>query len=126
MTVDFEFIIPEGLDLGEVQARLQHGLRLEPEPIAVVRRTCFDSFDWRVHGNAAVLEGISDGKHYRLIWRPLSAGKRRENRSASTRPPALYGTCRRVACVTVSMRSWRCASWYRWSRSAPGFTPCAC
>ena len=86
MTVDFEFIIPEGLDLGEVQARLQHGLRLEPEPIAVVRRTCFDSFDWRVHGNAAVLEGISDGKHYRLIWRPLSAGKRREQVSLDETP----------------------------------------
>jgi CHAD domain-containing protein len=74
----FEFIIPEELESGDVQARLQQSMHLEAEPPAVVRRTCFDSFDWRVHGAAAILEGLHDGKHYRLIWRALSAHKRRE------------------------------------------------
>ncbi|MGB7932021.1 MAG: CHAD domain-containing protein [Gammaproteobacteria bacterium] len=73
-----EFIIPNGLDIRELQARLQHGMRLEAEPPAVERRTSFDSFDWRVHGNAAILEGINDGKKHRLVWRPLSADKQRE------------------------------------------------
>jgi CHAD domain-containing protein len=77
-TMRFEFIIPDELDIRDVQARLQEGLRLEAEPSAVVRRTCFDSFDWRVHGNAAVLEGIHDGKRYRLVWRALHEGERRE------------------------------------------------
>ncbi len=74
----FEFIIPDGLDNRDVQARLEEGMRLDPEPPAVVRRTGFDSFDWRVHGNAAVLEGIHDGNHYRLVWRALPENKRRE------------------------------------------------
>jgi CHAD domain-containing protein len=73
-----EFIIPEGVEPGEIQAVLQHVMHLEAEPPAVERRTCFDSFDWRVHGNAAVLEGISDGNRHRLIWRALSDGARRE------------------------------------------------
>jgi CHAD domain-containing protein len=78
MTMRFEFLIPGGLEAGQLQTRLQHGMRLVPEPPAVERRTCFDSFDWRVHGNAAVLEGVHDGKQHRLVWRPLSADKRRE------------------------------------------------
>lgn len=78
MAMRSEFIIPNGLDIRELQARLQHGMRLEAEPPAVERRTCFDSFDWRVHGNAAILEGINDGKKHRLVWRPLSADKQRE------------------------------------------------
>jgi CHAD domain-containing protein len=78
MTRRFEFIIPAGLEPGEVQAGLEQRVRLEPDPPVIVRRTCLDSFDWRVHGNAAVLEGIPDGNHYRLIWRTLAAGKRRE------------------------------------------------
>jgi CHAD domain-containing protein len=78
MTMRFEFIIPEEMDPGTVQAGLQHRMHLEAEPAAVERRTCFDSFDWRVHGNAAVLEGINDGKRYRLIWRTVTDGKRRE------------------------------------------------
>jgi CHAD domain-containing protein len=78
MTMRFEFIIPEEQELRDVQSRLPHGMRLEAEPPVVVRRTCFDSFDWRVHGAAAILEGLHDGKHYRLIWRALSAGKRGE------------------------------------------------
>jgi CHAD domain-containing protein len=78
MTMRFEFTIPQGLDIGEVQAGLQSGMRLVAEPPAVVRRTGFDSFDWRVHGAAAVLEGMHDGKHYRLTWRALSDGIRRE------------------------------------------------
>ena len=82
----FEFLIPEGLEPGDLHTRLQHGMRLEPEPPAVKRRTCFDSFDWRVHGNAAVLEGINDGKQHRLVWRPLSADKRREQ-AILDRPP---------------------------------------
>jgi hypothetical protein len=86
----FEFIIPEELESGDVQARLHTSMHLEAEPPAVVRRTCFDSFDWRVHGAAAILEGINDGKHYRLIWRALSV------------------------------------SWYRWSPSSHGSTPCGC
>jgi CHAD domain-containing protein len=78
MTRRFEFISPEGLDIGELQAGLHSGLQLEPEPPAVVRRTGFDSFDWRVHGAAAVLEGIHDEKHYRLTWRALSDDERRD------------------------------------------------
>jgi len=74
----FEFIVPEGVEPGEVQAGLQHEMHLEAEPPAVERRTCFDSFDWRVHGNAALLEAINDGKRHRLVWRALSDGERRE------------------------------------------------
>ena len=74
----FEFIIPDALDNRELQASLQHGMRLEAEPPAMERRTCFDSFDWRVHGNGAVLEEINDGKRHRLVWRALSDGARRE------------------------------------------------
>ena len=74
----FEFIIPDALDNSELQARLQHGMRFEAEPPAVERRTCLDSFDWRMHGNAAALEEIHDGKHHRLVWRALSNGARRE------------------------------------------------
>jgi len=104
----FEFIIPEELKSGDVQARLQQSLHLEAEPPALVRRTCFDSFDWRVHGAAAILEGLHDGKHYRLIWRAFSAGKRREQavldkapRFARDLPP---GRLRERLDATLEMR----------------------
>jgi len=74
----FEFTIPEGLAVDEVQAALQAGRHLVPEPPARVRRTCFDTFDWRVHGAAALLEDVDDGKLHRLTWRARADGGRRE------------------------------------------------
>ncbi len=73
----FEFIIPSQLDAEAVQSALQTDLQLVPEPPAVVQRTCFDTFDWRVHASDAVLEGIPDGGRYRLVWRDLDGGERR-------------------------------------------------
>jgi CHAD domain-containing protein len=78
MTMRFEFTIPQGLAVGEVQAALQTDRRLVPEPPALVRRTCLDTFDWRMHGAAALLEDIHDGKQHRLTWRALADDGRRE------------------------------------------------
>jgi CHAD domain-containing protein len=76
-TMRLEFIISGEQGVREVQSRLQQTLRLIPESPVVLHRTCLDSFDWRVHGSAAVLEGIRDGKQYRLVWRSLPEGERR-------------------------------------------------
>jgi CHAD domain-containing protein len=73
----FEFMISGGPGIREVQSRLQERLRLIAESPAVVQRTFFDSFDWRVHGSAAVLEGRDDGNQFRLVWRSLPEGERR-------------------------------------------------
>jgi CHAD domain-containing protein len=73
-----EFTIPRERAIEEVQAALQAGRQLVAEPPSVVRRICLDTFDWRVHGAAALLEDIHDGKRHRLTWRALADDARRE------------------------------------------------
>ena len=68
--MQFEFIIPDGMDIEDLQARLQEASRIHTEPVHSVRRTFYDSFDWRLFHAGMVLQTDRDGNSWQLQWRP--------------------------------------------------------
>jgi CHAD domain-containing protein len=70
--MQFDFIIPDGTGVEDVQVNLQKACRIHTEPAHTVRRTFYDSFDWRVYYAGRVLQADHDGNNWQLLWRPLS------------------------------------------------------
>ena len=80
------FALEEGSDLINLVAGLEQRAPLEREPVRVVERTVFDTFDWRLHAEGTVLEHerVIGGPRPRkgapavvpwLVWRSIGTGE---------------------------------------------------
>ncbi|MGD2138087.1 MAG: CHAD domain-containing protein [Gammaproteobacteria bacterium] len=71
-----EFTIPSHLGADEILSEIRNRISYCDDSARTVRRTYYDSFDWRLYSNDAVLEEDSDDKGpHALIWRPLNGNK---------------------------------------------------
>jgi len=70
--MQLEFLIPDGTDVADLQHSLQQDCRIHAEPVHTVRRTFYDSFDWRVYNAGMVLQTDHDGHAWHLQWRPIN------------------------------------------------------
>jgi len=71
-----EFIFPENPDFEGLETYLAGNLRLRPEHTRTVRRTYYDSFDWRLYLGNTLLEDSHDGKLHTLALRTLDGADR--------------------------------------------------
>ncbi len=63
-----EYFFPSQLSADQVLAQLEQSVRLIAEPARNVRRTFYDTFDWRLYANDAIIEERQDGKQRTLLW----------------------------------------------------------
>lgn len=73
MNEQLQFLVPEGTDLKSLQSKLQKVLGLSEVSSSVLERTFYDTFDWRIYLDGAVLEKVSCDGESRLTWRPLNS-----------------------------------------------------
>ncbi|MGI9287715.1 MAG: CHAD domain-containing protein [Pseudomonadales bacterium] len=85
-TARIAYVISGQVSIDDVLTQLQQNTRLVVEPARVVRRTFYDTFDWRLYADNAVLEERQDGKQRTLLWHNLEAGDR-GTQIASPAPP---------------------------------------
>ncbi|MFQ6024028.1 MAG: CHAD domain-containing protein [Acidiferrobacterales bacterium] len=70
------FDVPQDTRLTDLKARLTNHIDFVDEPPVVVRRTFYDSFDWRIYEDDSVLEVESaQNGESRLRWRTLGSGE---------------------------------------------------
>lgn len=65
------FGVPDGADPETLLDALGPRQRLEREPVQSVRRTVFDTFDWRIHAEGWVLERERVGRRADLVLRAI-------------------------------------------------------
>jgi len=75
MSTSLDFILPTGLGVDELLARVQQQFRHRAEPPRMLQRTWYDSFDWRLYANNSTLEDIRDGNEHTLVWRTLKGNQ---------------------------------------------------
>jgi len=68
-----QFIVPEGTDLKQLQARLQKTLGTSRASSRMVEHTYYDSFDWLIYLSGTVLEKITCDGESLLQLRPLNS-----------------------------------------------------
>lgn len=73
-TAHTEYIIPDELGVEQVLAQLEQSARLIAEPARAVRRTFYDTFDWRLYGSGAIIEERHAGKRRTLLWYSIANG----------------------------------------------------
>lgn len=78
-TISTEFLIPGQLSADHILAQLVQHVRLSAEPARTVRRTFYDTFDWRLYANDVIIEDRQDGKQRTLLWHSLSIGNQGNN-----------------------------------------------
>jgi len=69
--MSIDFIIPRQLSINQLQSQLREHISLRNEPLKKLTRTAYDTFDWRVHAQGAVLEQENDGERETLEWREM-------------------------------------------------------
>jgi CHAD domain-containing protein len=84
--MQFEFIIPDGTGVDDLQASLQQACRIQTEPAHTVRRTFYDSFDWRIYNAGMALHTDHDGSTWQLQWRPLNGSSQHPPLTLSAEP----------------------------------------
>lgn len=71
MQASQQFIIPPQLDPDKLLASVKEKTRHLEVASHQLRRTLYDSFDWRLHADNTVLEDNRDGSGHILVWRTL-------------------------------------------------------
>ncbi len=69
----FEFVITNGLAVNAVASRLKASKRFIEDARKTLRRSYYDSFDWRLYADGGVLEAESGDDGARLNWRSLNS-----------------------------------------------------
>jgi CHAD domain-containing protein len=64
-----EYIIPDGLAIQDIQARLGKQLSIRDDSPRTLRCTYYDTFDWRIHAAGDALEVIANGREASLSLR---------------------------------------------------------
>ncbi len=71
----YQYMIPKGVSLGAVKARLKQSVDLTQEPTVNLQRTYYDTFDWRVYGKGETLECEFGENKPSLYLRSLDTGE---------------------------------------------------
>lgn len=80
-----EYIIPGQVGIDKLLAQLKEKTRLVSEPVRNIKRTYYDTFDWRLNAQNAVLEVQQVNRQRLLLWRNLD-GKSSAQISLNTAP----------------------------------------
>jgi CHAD domain-containing protein len=75
VSTSLDFILPSGLGVDELLARVQQKFRHHAEAPRMLQRTWYDSFDWRLYANNSTLEDTRDGNEHTLVWRTLKGNR---------------------------------------------------
>ncbi len=88
-TARTEYLIPGQLSADQVLAQLEASVGLFAEPARSMRRTFYDTFDWRLHATGVILEEQQDGKQRTLLWHGFDNdnGASSVGQTISTAPP---------------------------------------
>jgi CHAD domain-containing protein len=70
----FQYIIPEGVSVGEIKSTLQASIACEQAPTRMVNRTYYDTFDWRLFFRQNTLEHELGDEASGLYLRFLATG----------------------------------------------------
>ena len=73
-TFPSEFVVPDGMKLRDVKARLMEQARYSEEPGHKITRAYLDTFDWLAYQAGGLVEEVNDRQSHRLIWHDLRSG----------------------------------------------------
>lgn len=112
-----QLVMPDELSIEVLVSRLHQSMRFSESGPVTLKRTYYDSFDWRLYAHGGVLEAESGNGAIDLLWRALDSGELYNRQPVDTLPRFAWdlpcGPLRKALEPVLEMRVLLPVAWVR-------------